>query len=74
MTPTEQKHLLDSIARALHGWPDDDSRRSYAPSELPALARRLRRKAEVLDAARSGADAPEVVAAKADGCEYPNQD
>lgn len=59
MTPTEQKALLDAIASALLGWPDDGDRRTYAPEELPRLAERFRRKAEILDAVRAGRDVPE---------------
>lgn len=42
MTPTEQKKILDSIACAVHGWPDDETRRTYLPTQLPGMIRRLR--------------------------------
>jgi hypothetical protein len=71
MTHEEQKALLDAIACALHGWPAD-ARKTYLPLELPALAARLRRKAEILAAARN--EALEVVAVKVDGRTLPNED
>jgi len=60
MTPTEQKALLDQIAAALLGWPNDGERRTYAPEELPRLAALFRRKPEILDAVRDGRDVPET--------------
>ena len=46
MAPTEQKQLLDEIARATFGWPDDGTRRTYDPNELPAVIMRLRHYAQ----------------------------
>jgi hypothetical protein len=41
-----QKTLLDSIARATFGWPDDGTRRTYTPEELPVVIMRLRHYAQ----------------------------
>jgi len=46
MTHDEQKTLIDAIAAALFGWPNDGTLRTYAPQELPSVAARLRRKAQ----------------------------
>jgi hypothetical protein len=48
----EQKQLLDRIAIAAHGWPDD-ARKTYVPEQLPALVRRLRERARRLEAWRT---------------------
>ena|SRR5690349_18606420 len=50
------KATLDAVAAALYGWSDDGTRRTYSPDELPAMARRLRVKAERYVAIRDGKD------------------
>ena len=50
-----RKRLIDAIARELYGWPNGE-RHTYDPDELPFMAARLRRKAELYVAMRDGVD------------------